>query len=212
MCGITGFCDFNKKLDKSHLYKAKETLKHRGPDSSDAAVFETQNAIVGLGHRRLSILDISPKGSQPMYSDDKSVVIILNGEVYNFKEIREDLIRLGHSFHSDSDTEVIIKSYQEYGIYAVDKFIGMFAFVLYDLKKQVLYLLRDRAGIKPLYYFHNNDCLLFGSELKSLYTYPVFEKKINEEAVALFLSSGIFALPRQFSKILTKLSQVITLK
>ncbi|RZK00747.1 MAG: hypothetical protein EOO43_25060, partial [Flavobacterium sp.] len=124
-------------------------------------------ATVGFAHRRLSILDVSSNGSQPMYSDDKSIVIILNGEVYNFKEIREELVALGHSFHSNSDTEVVIKAYQQFGIESVHKFIGMFAYAIYDLKQQLIFILRDRAGVKPLYYFQKNNCLLFASELKA---------------------------------------------
>ena len=186
MCGLTGFCDFNKNLSLTELQKATECLQHRGPDGNGTAIFKTQEATIGLGHRRLSILDLSSQGSQPMYSDDKNVVIILNGEVYNFVEVSKELELLGHSFHSNSDTEVIIKAYQQYGINAVHKFIGMFAFALYDIKEQIIYLLRDRAGVKPLYYYYKNDCLLFASELKSIYTFPVFEKKINEEAVSLF--------------------------
>ena len=110
MCGLTGFCDFSRKLNKDHLNTANDVLYHRGPDSGNVEIFEAQNATIGLGHRRLSILDVSSNGSQPMYSDDQSVVIVLNGEIYNFKEIRKDLIALGHSFHSDSDTEVVIKA------------------------------------------------------------------------------------------------------
>jgi len=200
MCGITGFCDFNKKLTREHLHRANETLYHRGPDSGDVALFEAANATVGLGHRRLSIMDVSANGNQPMYSDDQSVVIILNGEIYNFKEIRKDLISLGHKFHSDSDTEVVIKAYQQYGIRAVDKFIGMFAFVLYDRKKELIYLFRDRPGVKPLYYYHHNNCLLFASELKSIYTYPVFEKNINEQAVTLFFKYGYIRAPHTIFK------------
>jgi asparagine synthase (glutamine-hydrolysing) len=200
MCGITGFCDFNRRLNKDNLVIANNSLQHRGPDSSDVAVFETPTATIGFGHRRLSILDVSSNGSQPMYSDDKSVVIILNGEVYNFKEIRQDLISLGYSFHSDSDTEVIIKAYQQYGIDAVHKFIGMFAFAIYDIKKQQIYILRDRAGVKPLYYFHKNNCLLFASELKSIYTYPVFEKEINEKAVSLFFKYAYIRAPHTIFK------------
>jgi asparagine synthase (glutamine-hydrolysing) len=200
MCGITGFCDFNRRLNKDNLVIANNSLQHRGPDSSDVAVFETPTATIGFGHRRLSILDVSSNGSQPMYSDDKSVVIILNGEVYNFKEIRQDLIGLGYSFHSDSDTEVIIKAYQQYGINAVHKFIGMFAFAIYDIKKQQIYILRDRAGVKPLYYFHKNNCLLFASELKSIYTYPVFEKEINEKAVSLFFKYAYIRAPHTIFK------------
>ena len=200
MCGLTGFCDFNKNLSLTELQKATECLQHRGPDGNGTAIFKTQEATIGLGHRRLSILDLSSQGSQPMYSDDKSVVIILNGEVYNFLEIRKELKLLGHSFHSDSDTEVIIKAYQQYGINAVHKFIGMFAFALYDIKEQVIYFLRDRAGVKPLYYYYKNDCLLFASELKSIYTFPVFEKKINEEAVSLFFKYAYIRAPHTIFK------------
>jgi asparagine synthase (glutamine-hydrolysing) len=196
MCGLTGFCDFNKKLTKNDLTAANNVLYHRGPDSGNVEVFDTDNAVIGFGHRRLSIMDVSENGSQPMYSDDKNVVVILNGEVYNFKEIRKDLIDAGYSFHSDSDTEVIIKAYQEYGIdEAVKKFIGMFAFALYDIKKQVVYLLRDRPGVKPLYYYNNKGTILFASELKSIYTYPGFEKNINEKAVSLFFNYGYIRAP-----------------
>jgi asparagine synthase (glutamine-hydrolysing) len=201
MCGITGFCDFNRKLTKDDLHKANEMLHHRGPDSGNVAVFDAGNAAIGFGHRRLSIMDVSENGNQPMYSDDKSVVIILNGEVYNFKEIRKDLIAAGHKFYSDSDTEVIIKAYQQYGIdEAVKKFIGMFAFALYDMKKQLIYILRDRPGVKPLYYYHKNDCLLFASELKSLYSYPGFEKNINEDALTLFFRYGYIRAPHTIFK------------
>jgi asparagine synthase (glutamine-hydrolysing) len=200
MCGLTGFCDFNKMLTTDHLKVANDVLKHRGPDYGDVSFFEEPTAAIGLGHRRLSILDVSSNGNQPMYSDDKSVVIVLNGEVYNFKEIRSELIQLGYSFHSDSDTEVIIKAYQEFGLTSVDKFIGMFAFVLFDIKKQHVYLFRDRAGVKPLYYFQKNGYVLFASELKSIYSYPVFQKNINEQAVALFFKYGYIRSPHTIFK------------
>lgn len=195
MCGISGFCDFNKRLGIEDLQKGNDALKHRGPDSTDLVLFQPDSAVIGLAHRRLSILDLSPLGNQPMYSDDRTVVVILNGEIYNFKEIREELIGLGQSFHTNSDTEVIIKAYQMFGIEAVHRFIGMFAFALYDMSREVLYLLRDRAGVKPLHYFQKNDCILFASELKALYTYPVFEKNINEEALALFFKYGYIRSP-----------------
>jgi asparagine synthase (glutamine-hydrolysing) len=195
MCGLTGFCDFNKKLNKEHLNTANAVLMHRGPDSGNAEIFDAQNATIGFGHRRLSILDVSENGSQPMYSDDKNVAIVLNGEIYNFKEIRKELIELGYSFHSDSDTEVVIKAYQQYGIAAVEKFIGMFAFAIYDIKKQVIYLLRDRPGVKPLYYYYQDGTLLFASELKSIYTYPGFKKNINKKAVSLFFTYGYIRAP-----------------
>ncbi len=195
MCGIAGFCDFNKQLNRDHLVSATNVLEHRGPDSTDVAFFETNQTTIGFGHRRLSIMDVSSNGSQPMYNDDKSIVIILNGEVYNFKEIRKELIEIGYSFHSDSDTEVILKAYEAYGINVVHKFIGMFAYAIYDMKKQEIYILRDRAGVKPLYYYHKNNTFLFGSELKSLYTYPVFEKEINKQAVSLYFKYGYIRAP-----------------
>ena len=187
-------------LNEDNLRSANDVLRHRGPDYGDVNFFETSNSAIGLGHRRLSIMDVSSNGNQPMFSDDKKVVIILNGEIYNFKEIRDELQKFGHTFHSDSDTEVVIKAYQQYGIESVHKYIGMFAFVLYDIEKQVIYLLRDRAGVKPLYYFHKNDCLLFASELKSIYSYPVFEKNINEEAVSLFFKYAYIRAPHTIFK------------
>jgi len=195
MCGITGYCDFNRRLSKENLDKANQVLYHRGPDSGDVAFFSNDLANIGLGHRRLSIMDVSSNGSQPMYNDDKSLVIILNGEIYNFKEIREELLQKGYRFHSESDTEVVVKSYQEWGIGSVHKFIGMFAYAIYDLKKQELYILRDRAGVKPLYYYFKNNCLLFASELKSIYTYPGFEKNIDLRAVSLFFKFGYIRAP-----------------
>lgn len=174
---------------------ANEALHHRGPDSAATAFFATGAAHIGLGHRRLSILDLSSNGAQPMYSDDGNVVIILNGEVYNFRELRTELETLGYCFHSDSDTEVVVKAYQAWGIAAVERFIGMFAFALYDRQRQVVYLLRDRPGIKPLYYYQHNDCVMFASELKAIYTYPNFEKKISEKGVSLYFKYGYIRAP-----------------
>lgn len=200
MCGLTGFCDFNKNLNEDHLKNATICIKHRGPDGTGTSVFNTPHATIGLGHRRLAILDLSPQGNQPMYSDDKSIAIVLNGEVYNFREIRKELESSGFTFHSNSDTEVIIKAYQHFGINAVHKFIGMFALALYDSKIETIYLLRDRAGVKPLHYYYKNDCLLFASELKSIYSYPVFEKSINEKAVSLYFKYGYIRSPHTIFK------------
>ena len=200
MCGITGFCDFNKSIKKEFLENATSVLKHRGPDDSNSEVYETGNATIGFGHRRLSILDLSACGRQPMHSDDENISIILNGEIYNFKEIKKELQNEGHLFHSASDTEVIIKSYQQWGIDAVHKFIGMFAFVLFDKNKNVLYCFRDRAGVKPFYYYKNNDCVLFASELKAFHEYPLFKKEINEEAVSLFFKYAYIRAPHTIFK------------
>lgn len=206
MCGITGFIDFNKKITNQQLINASNTLSHRGPDDSDVAIIESKNALLGLGHRRLAILDVSSLGHQPMYSDDNRVVIVLNGEIYNFKEIRNSLEEKGYSFKSTSDTEVIIKAYQHYGIACLEQFIGMFAFVLYDVEKQKIFLVRDRAGVKPLYYYFADGCLLFASELKAFHQYPVFKKEIEPKAVSLYLSYGYIKEPYSIFKNTHKLS------
>jgi asparagine synthase (glutamine-hydrolysing) len=141
-----------------------------------------------------------------MYSDDNKVVIVLNGEIYNFKEIRNTLEDKGYSFKSNSDTEVIIKAYQHYGIACLEQFIGMFAFVLYDAEKQKIYLVRDRAGVKPLYYYFADGCLLFASELKAFHQYSVFKKEIEPKAVSLYLSYGYIKEPLSIFKNTHKLS------
>jgi len=206
MCGINGFCDFNKHLQKGDIENANRVLQHRGPDDGDAVVFNTINANIGLGHRRLSILDLSSLGHQPMYSDDSKIVIILNGEIYNFKDIRAALQEKGFYFKSNSDTEVIIKAYQHYGIACVEQFIGMFAFALYDAEKQQIFLVRDRAGVKPLYYYFADGCMLFASELKAFHQYPGFKKEIEPKAVSLYLSYGYIKEPYCIFKNTHKLS------
>jgi asparagine synthase (glutamine-hydrolysing) len=195
MCGITGFVDFSKKLTKKELNNATNTLRHRGPDDSDVAVVENHFANIGLGHRRLAILDLSPLGHQPMYSDDGQVVIILNGEIYNFKEIRSELASLGHYFKSNSDTEVIIKAYQQFGISCLSRFIGMFSIVIYDANLQKVFLIRDRPGVKPLYYYFSDGCLLFASELKAFHQFPNFKKEIDDVALSLYFKYGYIKAP-----------------
>ena len=200
MCGITGFCDFKKQLSKESLSDSNNVLSHRGPDNGKEEIYQHRNATIGFGHRRLSILDLSECGSQPMHSADGNISIILNGEIYNFNEIKKELEKLGHTFHSTSDTEVIITAYEQWGIEAVHQFIGMFVFVLLDRKKDQLFIFRDRAGVKPLYYYYKNDCLLFASELKALHHYPVFKKEINETAVSLFFKYAYIPAPHTIFK------------
>ncbi len=200
MCGISGFIDFNKKITRQQLTSACNSLKHRGPDDSDNAFIETAKAIIGLGHRRLSILDLSPLGHQPMYSDDKSVVIIINGEIYNFKEIRIELELKGHVFKSNSDTEVVLKAYQQFGTGCLSRFIGMFSIVIYDANLQKVFLIRDRPGVKPLYYYFADGCLLFASELKALHQFPNFKKEIDDIAVTLYFKYGYIKAPRSIFK------------
>jgi len=193
MCGIAGFCDFTKKSDKQILVKMTDVLYHRGPDDSGYSFYENEFANIGLGHRRLSILDLSPRARQPMIFDN--LAIVYNGEVYNFKEIRKELEKYGYIFSSDSDTEVILKAYHKWGINAIHKFNGMFAIAIYDSKKKKLILIRDRTGVKPLYWYYKNGLFMFASELKSFHEHPDFIKEINVDALALFFQYGYILQP-----------------
>ncbi len=193
MCGIAGFCDFTKKSNKQILVKMTDVLRHRGPDDSGYDFYENGSAAIGLGHRRLSILDLSVRGHQPMSFEH--LEIILNGEIYNFLEIAKELELYGYKFKSQSDTEVVLKAYHKWGIKAIDKFIGMFAIVIYDKQTQKLVLVRDRAGVKPLYYYYKNGVFLFASELKSFHEHPKFEKEINTDALALFFQYSYILEP-----------------
>jgi asparagine synthase (glutamine-hydrolysing) len=193
MCGITGFVDFKKKSTKEVLVKMTDSMTHRGPDDAGYEVYESTYAQIGFGQRRLSILDLSPLGHQPMHFGD--LIVNFNGEIYNFKEIRKELEEKGYEFKSWSDTEVILKGYDCWGTDVLQRFIGMYAIVLYDKKKQQVILMRDRAGVKPLYYYWNNDVLLFGSELKTLYQHADFEKKIDVNSLALFLQFSYIPAP-----------------
>jgi len=198
MCGIVGFCDFSKKSDFQTLGSMLQVIAHRGPDDEGFFFKEGATANLGLGHKRLSILDLSPLGHQP-YQYNK-LTLIYNGEVYNFAEIRNKLIDLGYTFKSNSDTEVIIKAYEAWGISCVDQFIGMFAFALLDEEKQRLFLVRDRAGVKPLYYYWNHNILLFGSELKSFHENPLFSKELDYDSLALYLQYSYIPAPHTIFK------------
>jgi len=193
MCGISGFIDFNKKANLDILKKMTDVLHHRGPDDSGYLFHTINSAHVGLGHRRLSILDLSNHGHQPMVYDNLEMVY--NGEVYNFKEIRDELKKYNYNFESDSDTEVILKAYHKWGIKAIDKFNGMFAISIYDKQNDKLILIRDRAGVKPLYWYWKNNDFLFSSELKSFHQYLAFEKSINLDSLSLYLQYGYILQP-----------------
>ena len=184
MCGLVGFrsvkyyYEFSKDLDRS-----VSCLSHRGPD--DSGFFYDDEMGIGLAHRRLSIIDLSSAGRQPMTSNDVS--IIYNGEIYNFKEIRKTLEEYGHKFKSNTDTEVVLKSYLQWGVDCLKKFIGMFAFAIWDGRINRLFLARDRIGIKPLYYHFSNGTFLFASELKAFMAFSIFNKDIDPDSIPLFL-------------------------
>lgn len=162
-----------------------DVISHRGPDGEGQRVFGP----AGLGHRRLSIIDLSPLGAQPMCNEDGSVWIAFNGEIYNYQELRDRLIARGHTFRSGTDTEVIIHLYEEHGVDCLKHLRGMFAFAIWDERQRAMFIARDRVGIKPLYFTVAGGALIFGSEVKSLLVDPVVRRAVNPAAVKLFLSN-----------------------
>jgi asparagine synthase (glutamine-hydrolysing) len=195
MCGIAGFIDKNSILDLHNLKLMTDSIISRGPDDSGHEIFENGDIKIGFGFRRLSIIDLTSNGHQPMFSQCKNYCIIFNGEVYNYQEIKKELLSKNYNFSSNTDTEVILNSYIEWGIKCVHKFRGMFAFAIYDFLKGKVILFRDRVGVKPLYYYKNNNLFAFGSELKVFFSLNNFEKKINYHAVGNFLSNGYIDAP-----------------
>ena len=193
MCGITGFIDYSKCTPKEVLDRMVSTLKHRGPDDFGSELYDNTFAQIGFGQTRLSILDLSSAGHQPMHY--KHFSIIYNGEIYNFEEIKSELIELGHKFHSTSDTEVILHAFEEWDNKCVEKFIGMFVFVIYDKKDNKLHAFRDRAGVKPFYYYYNGRTFIFASELKALHKHPSFNKEIDERAMRSYFDFGYVPTP-----------------
>jgi len=193
MCGIIGLIEHSKSIDEISFNKMRDIIDYRGPDDFGSKIFEKGNFTLALGHRRLSIQDLSPLGHQPMSFENLS--IIFNGEVYNFEKIKDELLDLNYKFNSHSDTEVILKAFDAWGTKCVDKFRGMFAFAIYDKTKEKIYIFRDRAGVKPLYYYKTADQFLFGSELKSFNQYPNFKKKINKKALPFYFRFGYIPAP-----------------
>jgi asparagine synthase (glutamine-hydrolysing) len=208
MCGITGFIDFNKKSTIDIIKKMTNAIKHRGPDSQSSLLINSPFANIGLGHTRLSVIDLSEGGNQPMKDDSGEWIMVFNGEVYNYKEIRVELQSLGYNFNSFSDTEVVILAIKHFGIEAaLKKLIGMFAFVLVNLKEQKVYFVRDRAGVKPFYYYQKDNLLLFASELKPFYEHPEFEKTLDIKALNSFIKEGYVVAPLCIFKNTFKLIQ-----
>lgn len=193
MCGITGFIDFKKQSSEPLVVKMAASLQHRGPDGQGVFFIESGQASIGLGHRRLSIIDLSTSANQPMHYE--GLHIIFNGEIYNYNEIREQLCQQGHRFVTHSDTEVILHAWKQWGEASLVRFHGMFAICMYDEKLNEVICIRDRAGVKPFYYYWQDGLFLFGSELKSVLKHPGFKKEINTNAVASFLQYGYVPHP-----------------
>ena len=197
MCGIVGYAGFTKRIS---IDPAIAAIRHRGPDDKGAAYFDG----VALGNVRLAILDLSPKGHQPMYSQDKSLCITYNGEIYNYKEVRR-LLEKKYTFTTQTDTEVILCAYQEWGTKCLQKLNGMFAFVIYDLKNQVLFGARDRLGQKPLKYYFENGVFIFSSEIKAILTLLSNKPRLDEIAIDDFLTFQYIPSPKTGFKNIYKL-------
>lgn len=182
MCGFTGFIGQTEKKEEI-LKRMMDTIIHRGPDSS--GMYTDEQA--ALGFRRLSIIDITQAGDQPIYNEDGSKVLVFNGEIYNYQELRKELICAGHTFRTQTDSETILHGYEEWGTDLPGRLRGMFAFVIWDTEKKILFGARDMFGIKPFYYAQMNDLFFFGSEIKSFLEHPGFDKRFRKEALNEYL-------------------------
>lgn len=203
MCGICGIFYFSpdRQVEKGILSRMTSRLVHRGPDEEGFYL----NGSLGVGIRRLSIIDLET-GSQPIFNEDKTKVIVYNGEIYNFSEIRQELVLKGHNFRTRSDTEIIVHLYEENPSDFVNKLNGIFAFALYDSEEKRLILARDHAGIKPLFYYSDKEKFIFASEIKSLLAYPGISTQISPESLLAYLSLGYVPQPQTILKGIKKLS------
>ena len=179
MCGIAGFISQDKNKAEI-IKKMTDKIIHRGPDAEGFYNDEE----IALGHRRLSIIDLNG-GSQPMFNENKDLVVIFNGEIYNYLELKAELKKHKHKFMTNSDTEVLLHGYEEWGDNLPKKLRGMFAFAIWNIKTKTLFLARDNFGIKPLYYYQNQDTFMFASEIKSLLVHPQFQKELNKELIGI---------------------------
>src|SRR5262245_11639244 len=202
MCGICGIVNFNgtNPVDRGLLERMTSAQAHRGPD--DYGYFVENN--VGLGHRRLSIIDLSG-GKQPMFNEDNSVVVVFNGEIYNYGDLTGDLLSRGHRFKTRSDTETIVHAYEQYGEECMRDFRGMFAFAVWDRRRRRLFLVRDRLGIKPVYYYAGKHFLAFASEIKSLLEHPEVPREVDHQALNLYLALRYVPGPRTMFRNIFKL-------
>lgn len=199
---MCGFCGFTGSVLNNDIVinTMMEKIVHRGPDSS--GIHSDEN--ITLGFRRLSFIDLE-EGSQPIYNEDKSIIIVFNGEIYNYQKLREELLESGHTFYTNSDTEVLVHLYEELGVEMLKKLRGMFAFVIYDTNKKEVFAARDHFGIKPFYYSIIKNNLVFASEIKSIIEYPEFVKEVNEAALENYLTFQYSVLQETFFKGVYKL-------
>lgn len=195
MCGIVGFTNSVSNTDEV-LGKMMDRIRHRGPDAEGKYIDDG----IALGHRRLSIIDVSSTGDQPIFSEDGSLVIVFNGEIYNYRSIRDRLIDKGYKFRTKTDTEVLIHGYKEYGEKLLDMLRGMFSFVIWDKNRKELFGARDFFGIKPMYYAEMNGTFMFGSEIKSFLEHPHFKKELNTAALENYLTFQYSAAEETFFK------------
>ncbi len=212
MCGIVGILNLRPTLspiDESLLVAMRDTMVHRGPDSS--GIWLSKDRSIGFGHRRLSIIDLSPAAHQPMSNEDATAWITFNGEIYNHQELRKELEKLGHQYRSHSDTETILHAYEEWGLKAIDRIDGMFAFAIWDETKKTLFLVRDRMGKKPLYFAEVDGRFIFASEIKAILEHPLVHRAINEEALWHYLSFAVAPAPLTLFKGIYKLPPATSL-
>jgi len=188
MCGIVGIAKARERVELALIETMRDTMTHRGPD--DRGSWSSPEGRVAFGHRRLSIIDLSPKGHQPMLSRDGNLCITFNGEIFNYLDLREELRRLGHTFDSESDTEVLLAAYAEWGTESLKRLNGQFAFAMYDDARKRLLVARDRAGEKPLFYRHQNGTFAFASELKALMADPSMPRRVDLQSLNHYLAFG----------------------
>ena len=205
MCGLTGIYIVNNpsEIQKDTLIKMRETLIHRGPD--DSGLYISPNKKLGLGFRRLAIIDLSKAGNQPMTNEDKTLWLMFNGEIYNFQELKEELVKKGHQFKSKTDSEVLLHLYEEKGEKCLEDLNGMFAFVIWDEKNKKLFASRDRLGIKPFYYYYKDGIFLFGSEIKAILENPIVKREPDLEGISHYLTFACTPAPFTLFKNIKKL-------
>ena len=202
MCGICGRYNFDgRPVDEELIKSMNRQLIHRGPDAEGVYIDD----LLGLGHRRLKIIDLSDTANQPMSTEDGRYTIVYNGEIYNYKDIKRQLKSEGYNFYSQSDTEVLLKSYQKWGEGCLKYLNGMFAFVIWDKSERKLFAARDRLGKKPFFYYYDHDKFIFASELKAISKNMDIKKELNPEAISDFLSLGYILSPKSIFKNICKL-------